>query len=119
MKKNPLQILLDYKNFHRNTGESVQAYCTRFNSFYNALPPDLKPLQGSALNKFPEGFDPEMAYQLRERYPLTLEDMQKGALVVEVNLMEKRERMRNEKKVSFREESAPSTFSSKMERMIE
>ena len=86
---------------------------------YNALPPELKPPQGSALAKFPEGFDLEMAYQLRERDPFTLEDMQKGALVVEVNLIEKRARMRNEKKISFREESAPSTSSSKMERMME
>ena len=60
-----------------------------------------------------------MAYQLRERDALTLEYMQKGALGVEVNIMEKRERMRNERKVSFREESAPSTSSSKMERMME
>ena len=118
VKKNPLQILSDYKNLQRNTGESVQAYCTRFNSVYNALPPDLKPPQGSNLNKFPEGFDPEMAYQLRERDPMTLEDMQKGALAVEVNLMEKRARMKNEKRVSFREESTPSTSSSKMERMM-
>ena len=60
-----------------------------------------------------------MDYQLRERDPLNLEDMQKGALTVEVNLMEKKARMRNEKKVSFREESTPSTSSSKMERMME
>ena len=53
------------------------------------------------------------------RDPLTLEDMQKGALAMEVNLIEKRARMRNEKKVSFREETAPSTSSSKMERMME
>ena len=32
--------------------------------------------------------------------------------------MEKRARMRNEKKVSFREETSPSTYSSKMERMM-
>ena len=119
VKKNPLQIFSDYKNLHRDMGESVQAYCTKFNSVYNALSPDLKPPQGSALAKFPEGFDPKMAYQLRERDPLTLEDMQKGALAVEVNLIEKRARMRNEKKVSFREETAPSTCSSKMERMME
>ena len=75
VKKNLLQVLSDYKNLHRNTGESVQAYCTRFNSVYNALPLDLKPSQGSALNKFLEGFDPEMAYQLRERDPLIVEDM--------------------------------------------
>ena len=72
VKKNPLQVLSDYKNLHRNTGESVQAYCTRFNSVYNALSPELKPPQGSALNKFPEGFDLEMAYQLREREILQL-----------------------------------------------
>ena len=77
VKKNPLQILSDYNNLKRNIGESVQNYCTRFNSVYNALPPELKPTQGSALAKFPEGFDPEIAYQLRERDPLTLEDMQK------------------------------------------
>ena len=119
VKKNPLQVLSDYKNLHRDTGESVQAYCTRFNSVYNALSPELKPPQGSALNNFPEGFDPEMAYQLRERDFATLEDMQKGALSMEVNLMEKRARMKTEKRVSFREENVPSTSNSKMERMME
>ena len=86
---------------------------------YNALLPDLKPPQGSALNNFPEGFDPEMAYKLRERDSLTLVDMKKGALAMEVNLMEKRARMKNEKRVSFKEESTPSTSSSNMERMME
>ena len=71
------------------------------------------------LNKFPEGFEPKMAYQLRERDPATLEDMKKWALAVEVNLMENRERMKNEKRVSFREESTPSTSNSKIERMME
>ena len=50
-----------------------------------------------------------MAYQLRERDFTTLEDMQKGALSVEVNLMEKRARMKTKKRVSFRDENAPST----------
>ena len=59
----------------RNTGESVQDYCTRFNSVYNALPPNMKPPLGLALAKFPKSFDLDMAYQLRERDPLTLEDM--------------------------------------------
>ena len=45
--------------------------------------------------------------------------MQRGTLSVEVNLMEKRERMKTEKRLSFREESTPSTSSSKMERMLE
>ena len=60
-----------------------------------------------------------MAYQLRERYPAALEEMKKGALSMEVNLMEKRARMKNEKRVSFREENTPSTSNSKMERMME
>ena len=38
-RKNPLQILSDYNNLKGNTGKSVQAYCNRFNSVYNALPP--------------------------------------------------------------------------------
>ena len=54
VRKNPLQILSDYNNLKRNIGESVQNYCTRFNSVYNALPPNLKPPQGSVLAKFPE-----------------------------------------------------------------
>ena len=108
VKKNPLQVLSDYKNLHRNIGESVQAYCTRFNSVYNALSPELKPPQGSALNKFPKGFDADMTYSLRERDFATLEDMKRGALSMEVNLMEKRARMKSEKRLSFREESTPS-----------
>ena len=53
----------------------------------------MKPPLGLALAKFPEGFDPNMAYQLREREPLTLEDMQKGVISVEANLIEKRARI--------------------------
>ena len=30
IRKNPLQILSDYTNLKRNTGESVHDYCTRF-----------------------------------------------------------------------------------------
>ena len=37
IKKNPLQILFEYNNLKRNTWESNQDYCTRFNSVYNAL----------------------------------------------------------------------------------
>ena len=67
VKTNPLQILAEYKNLKRNVGEIVHDYSTRFNSIYNALPPNMKPPQGLALVKYPEGFDADMAYQLRER----------------------------------------------------
>ena len=100
VKINPLQILAEYKNLKRNQGESVHDYSTRFNSVYNSLPPHMKPPQGIALVKYPEEFDADMAYQLRERDYNTLEDMQKGAVSVEANLIEKRARMRVEKKVT-------------------
>jgi hypothetical protein len=43
-----------------------------------------------ALIKFPDGFDADMSYQLRERNSTTLEDMQKSAISVEANLLAKR-----------------------------
>ena len=90
VKKNPLQILSEYKNIRRNQGETVQDYCTRFNNLYNAIPVNIKPPQGLALIKFPDGFDTDMSYQLRERNSTTLEDMQKSEISVEANLLEKR-----------------------------
>ena len=42
--------------------------------------------------KFLDGFDADMAYQLREREPATMEDMQKIAVIVEANLLTKRAR---------------------------
>ena len=45
--------------------------------------------------------------------------MQRGDLSVEVDLMEKRARMKTEKRVSFIEESTHSTSNSDMERMME
>ena len=75
MRKDPLQILSEYENNKRNVGESVQDYCIRFISVYNAIPANIKPPRGSDLIKFPDGFDPDMAYQLRERDPGILEDM--------------------------------------------
>lgn len=104
MKKDPLSILSKYDNIKRNVGESVQDYCIRFNSVYNAIPSDIKPPRGSALIKFPDGFDLDMAYQLRERDPGTLGDMQKIAVSVEANLLARRTRMKAEKKVAIKEE---------------
>ena len=63
---------------------------------------------GLALIKFPNGFDTDMVYQLRERDPTTLEDMQKIAVSVEANLLAKRARARFEKKVTIKEESSSS-----------
>jgi hypothetical protein len=94
VRKNPLQILSEYKNIRRNQGEIVQDYCTRFNNLYNAIQTDIKPPQGLALIKFLNGFDVDMLYQLRERNSTTLEDMKKSAISVEANLLEKGARQR-------------------------
>ena len=70
--------------------------------------------------KFLDGFDPDMAYQLRERSLATLEDMQKIAVSVEANLNARRARMRDEKKVVIKEEvSTSDQMLQKMEKMFE
>ena len=67
VKKNPPQILVEYEQIKRNAGGSVQDYCIRYNLVYNEIPDHLRPLVGLAMVKFPDGFDTDMAYQLRER----------------------------------------------------
>ena len=80
----------EYENIRRNQGETVQDYCTRFNNPYNAILANIKLPQGLELIKFPNGFDVDMSYQLRERNSTTLEDMQKSAISVEANLLARR-----------------------------
>ena len=119
VNKDPLSILSKYDNIKRNVGESVQDYCIRFNTVYNAIPADIKPPRGSALINFPNGFNPDMAYQLRERDPGTLEDMKKIAVSVEANLNARRARMKAEKKVAIKEEASTSDkMLRKMEKML-
>jgi hypothetical protein len=126
LKKNPLQILSKYENIRRNQGETVQDYCTCFNNLYNAILADIKPPQGLALTKFPDGFDTDISYQLRERNSTTLEDTMKSAISVEANLLEKRACQMTKRRVTIKEEPSTSTSDSKldslareMERMME
>ena len=106
VKNNPLEILVEYEQIKRNVGLSVQDYCVRFNTIYNEIPYHLKPPVGLAMMKFPDGFDADMAYQLREREPATMEDMQKIVVNVEANLLSKRARAKAEKKIIVKEESS-------------
>ena len=64
-----LQILSEFESIKRAPNETIQDYCTRYNSIYNAIPANLKPPPDSVLIKFPDGFDADIAYQLRERNP--------------------------------------------------
>lgn len=120
IKKNPLQILHEYEHINQNVGESVQDYCTRFNSIYKAIPDHLRPPVGLSMMKFPDGFDANMAYQLREREPAIMEDMQKIVVSVEANLLAKRARARAENKVTIKEEpSSTDQLLRKVEQMFE
>ena len=66
-KKIPLQILSEFENIKRAPNEIVQDYCTRYNSIYNTIPANIKPPPDSVLIKFPDGFDTDIAYQVREK----------------------------------------------------
>jgi hypothetical protein len=62
------------------------------------MPADIRPPPGSAHLHYPDAFDPEMTFQLRERNTATLEEMQKIAVDVEANLLHKRSKLREEEK---------------------
>ena len=107
-KKNPLQILSEFDALKRSPNESVQDYCTRYNSIYNSIPETLKPTPYSIFLKFPDGFDADMAYQLRERVLDTLEKMKLDVVSVEINILAKKARIRNERRVTIKEENSNS-----------
>ena len=111
-----MHILGEYDTIKRGPQETVLEYCARFNNVYNAIPQNLRPTPDLALYKFPDGFDPDMAYQLKERAPETLQDAQKVAVTVEANLIAKRNRARLEKRTTFKEE--PSAFDQKLDAIL-
>ena len=67
VRENPHQLLAEYMALKRNVGESVHDYTTRFNSIYDVVHPHVKPPQDMALAKYPDGFDVDMAYELRDK----------------------------------------------------
>ena len=115
-KKDPLHILAEYDTIKRDAQETVLDYCARFNNVYNAISQNLRPPPDLALYKFSNGFDPDMAYQLRERAPNSLAEMQNLAVTVEANLIAKRNRARNERRTTFKEE--PSALEQKLDVII-
>ena len=90
---------------------------------YNAIPQNLRPPPDLALIKFPDGFETDLAYQLRERNPPTLEEMQSVAIRVEANLLAKRARVRNERRGTANDEASPTdvkidSLAKSMERLM-
>ena len=107
--RNVFLILEEYDHLKRQPGETIQQFSARFNKVYHAMPADISPPPGSSHLHYPDAFDPEMTFQLRERNTTTLEEMQKIAVDVEANLLDRREKLEEEEK--DRTENERMTFS--------
>ena len=68
-------ILEEYQNLRRQPGETVEEFLARFNKVYHAIPTSIKPPLGWALMRYPSSFDPEVEFHIREREPLSLEEI--------------------------------------------
>jgi hypothetical protein len=95
---NVFLILEEYDHLKRNPGETIHQFSARFNKVYHAIPADMRPPLGSTHLHYPDAFDPEMTFQLRERNTVSLEEMQKVAVDVEANLLIKRSKVKNKEK---------------------
>jgi hypothetical protein len=92
---NVFLLLEEYDHLKRKPGETVKQFSTRFNDVYHSIPVGVRPPPGLAKLHYPEAFDPEMAFQLRERNTASLEKMQSIAVDVETNLLIKRSQLKN------------------------
>jgi hypothetical protein len=95
IRGNVFLILEEYEHLKRKPGETVHQFSARFNKVYHAIPADIRPPPGSAHLHYPDAFDPEMTFQLRERNTTSLEEMQKIAVDVETNLLIKRSQLKD------------------------
>jgi hypothetical protein len=81
---------------------------------------DIRPPSGSAHLHFPDAFDPEMAFQLRERNTASLEEMQSIAVDVETNLLIKRSKLKDKEKEQLKSSEAKlEILASAMEEMMQ
>jgi len=65
----------------------MQHFSAKFNQVYNSMSAAIKPPPGLALLHYPDVFDPEMEFQLRERNTTTLKEMQDSAITMEANII--------------------------------
>jgi hypothetical protein len=68
------------------------------------MPADIRPPPGSTHLHYPDAFNPEMTFQLRERNTARLEEMQKVAVDVEANLLKQKTKLRAEEEDRIEEE---------------
>jgi hypothetical protein len=117
---NVFLILEEYDHLKRKPGETVQFFLARFNEEYHSTPVDVRPPPGLAKLHFPDAFDPEMAFQLRERNNASLEEMQNIAIDVETNLLIKRSKLKDKEREQLKSSEAKlEILASAMEEMIQ
>jgi len=114
IKKISLQPLNEYKRLKRKPNETMEEYYEWFNIVYNAIPIDIKPSPDLALIDFHVA----MEYQLRERDPATLEEMQANVIKVEANILAKKAKLKYECKVTIKEEPSTSTSDKKIDNLV-
>lgn len=67
---------------------------------------------------FPDGFDVDMEYQLRERGLTTLEEMQANAVKFEANILAKKSKFKFERRVTIKEEPSTSSIDHKIDNLV-
>jgi hypothetical protein len=86
---------------------------------YHSIPVDVRPPPGLAKLHFPDAFDPEMAFQLRERNTASLEEMQSISVDVETNLLIKRSKLKDKEREQLKSSEAKlESLTSAMEEMM-
>ena len=87
---------------------------------YHSIPVDVRPPLSLAKLHFPDAFDPEMTFQLRERNTASLEEMQKIAVDVETNLLIKRSQLKDKEREQLKSSEAKlEILASAMEEMMQ
>jgi hypothetical protein len=75
----------------------VQHFSARFNQVYNSMHVDIRPPPVLALLHYPDAFDSEMEFKLRERNTTTIKEMQDSVISVEDNFLSKGQMSRQKK----------------------
>ena len=96
----------------------MQNFSARFNKVYDAMPSDIKPPLGWALLHYPSSFDPEVEFHIRQKEPLSLEEMQDIAIAIEYNIQCREERLQAERKDRTKQ-TVQISLEDKLERLIE
>ena len=96
IRQNPFLIIEEYNQLKILPEETVKQFSARFNQVYYSMLVNIRPPLGSTLLHYPDAFDLEIEFQLRERNLATLEEMQNNAVDVEANLLIRREKLKEE-----------------------